>query len=246
MHDYAKIKELQSILLNSRSILFLGGAGVSTESGLSDFRSEKAREACIRRFSYPPEIILSADFFARETALFYDYYRAFLLQDAEPNAAHYALAKLERSGRLNAVITQNIDLLHEKAGSRRVLKLHGSIDSNRCMRCGAIYNAAFMRSSEGIVACPACGGLIKPEVTLYDEPVDDYVFRNARACMFSVDTLLIGGTSLSVYPAASLPEFFMGKRLVILNQSETPLDSQATLILCEPIGSVFEALERLG
>lgn len=238
------IRKLETILSQSRSIAFLGGAGVSTESGLPDFRSGASVEKCVSDYGYTPQSILSSGFLENEPEIFFAYYRSFLQKerDAEPNAAHMALSALEKRGKLTALITQNIDELHERAGSRRVLKLHGSVGWNRCTKCAASYPAEFVLQKRGIPRCDRCGGMVRPEIVLYDEALDDYVFRNAKACMFSADTLLIAGSSLTVYPAASLPEFFMGKHLLIINESETPFDAEAELILHAPVAEVFSAL----
>lgn len=233
---------LRQILAQSRVAAFLGGAGVSAQSGLPDFRSPTAAAAVEARFGYPPEVILSADFFREEPETFFAYYKSCLLMPAEPNPAHYALAELERRGKLNAVITQNIDGLHRRAGSRRVYALHGDINANRCLRCGKPFDADFIRQSPGVPRCPDCNGVVKPEVVLYGEALDDYVYRHAKAAVFSADTLIVGGTSLTVYPAAGLLEFFIGKRLIILNQTPTPFDAQAQLILRAPIADTLGAL----
>ena len=240
----AELQKLDALLSQSRNMLFLGGAGVSTESGIPDFRSRSAAGACKRRFGFEPQTILSAGFLNEEPELFFSYYNDFLQKalSAQPNAAHRALAEIEARGRLNAVITQNIDELHERAGSKRVLKLHGSIGWNRCENCAAAYPADFMLHSDGVPRCTRCGARVRPEVVLYDEPLDDYVLRSAKACMFSADTLLLAGSSLKVYPAAALPEFFMGKHLIIINKSRTPFDKQAELLLRAPVAAVFEAL----
>lgn len=238
------LEKLKAILSQSRNAVFLGGAGVSTESGLPDFRSEAAVQSCVSAYGFPPQIILSSGFLQSKPEIFFSYYKAFLekSEKAVPNAAHRALADMEKQGKLCAVVTQNIDELHERAGSRRVLKLHGSVGWNRCTLCAASYPASHILQSAGLPRCTSCGALVRPEIVLYDEPLDDYVFRNAKACMFSADTLLIAGSSLSVFPAASLPEFFMGKHLIIINESETPFDDQAELLLREPVGEVFAAL----
>lgn len=233
---------LKQMLERSRVAAFLGGAGVSTESGLPDFRSAQTSAAVEARFGYPPEVILSADFFREEPERFFAYYKACLLAPAQPNPAHYALAALEGRGKLNAVITQNIDGLHRQAGSKRVYPLHGDIDFNRCTGCGKRYGADFIRQSTGVPRCTACGQIVKPEVVLYGEALDEYVYRGAKAAVFSADTLIVGGTSLVVQPAASLPEFFMGNCLIVLNQTETPLDAQAQLVLRAPIGEILGAL----
>jgi len=234
-----EIEKLRELIEKSRVISFLGGAGVSTESGLGDFRNEAIMEAVRQKYGYPPETILRSDFFREEPEIFFAYYREYFLKEAEPNAAHYALARLEKRRKLNAIVTQNVDELHFKAGSRKVYSLHGNIAYNRCMHCAALYDADFMRKTEGIPRCSRCGGIIKPEVVLYGEPLDEYVFRNARAALFSAELLIVGGTSLQVYPAAGLLEFFGGKHLVILNESPTPFDKDAELLIRGKIGTIL-------
>ena len=234
-----QIEKLALLIQNAGTIVFFGGAGVSTESGLSDFRSEKAQRETYRRFGMHAEQILSHEFFMEHPDVFYAYYRDFLLAPAKPNAAHEALVRLEKRGKLNAVITQNIDGLHESAGSSHVLALHGSIHWNHCLSCARYYDAAWMRAQKGVPVCEKCGGRIKPDVVLYGEPLDDAIWRAAKACMFAADTLIVGGTSLSVYPAASLLEFFMGKHLILINQTPTPIDDMAALVVREPIGQVL-------
>lgn len=233
------VQQLRDMLKKSRVAAFLGGAGVSTESGIPDFRSAGSAAEAVRRFGYPPEVILSHDFFLAETEIFYAYYKSILLMEASPNPAHYALARLEKRGKLNAVVTQNIDNLHQRAGSKRVYPLHGNVEWNRCMACNKLFDGDYIRQSQGVPRCGACGGLIKPEVVLYGEPLDDLVWRGAMAAISSADTLIVGGTSLSVYPAASLLEYFMGKGLVLINRTETPYDCRADLIIRGPIGEVM-------
>lgn len=235
------IERLRELIRQSRVITFFGGAGVSTESGLMDFRSEKAVRFAKEKYGFPPEELLSHDFFSDVPDVFYDYYRRTLLAPARPNAAHYALAELEKRGKLNAVITQNVDDLHHAAGSKRVYPLHGSIGWNRCMNCNKLFDAAYIRKSLGVPRCPSCGGMIKPEVTLYGEPLDDIVWRGAKACMFSADLLVVGGTSLSVSPAAELIEFFAGRHMVVINASPTSADSEAELVINAPIGETLAA-----
>ena len=233
------VEELKKLLQQSRVGTFLGGAGVSTESGIPDFRSKGSAEAAQKRFGYPPEVLLSHDFFLAHPDIFYDYYKSVLLVPASPNPAHYALARLEAAGKLNAVITQNIDNLHQQAGSKRVYPVHGNVEWNRCMECNRFFNGDYIRNSQGVPHCDQCGGLIKPEVVLYGEPLDQQIWRGAMAAVSSADTMIVGGTSLSVYPAASLLEFFMGKHLILINKTETPYDRRADLILRQPIGQVL-------
>lgn len=233
------VEDLKKLLQQSRVVTFLGGAGVSTESGIPDFRSKGSAEAAQKHFGYPPEVLLSHDFFLAHPDIFYDYYKSVLLQSAAPNPAHYALARLEAAGKLNAVITQNIDNLHQQAGSKRVYPVHGNVEWNRCMKCNRFFNGDYIRNSQGVPHCDQCGGLIKPEVVLYGEPLDQQIWRGAMAAVSSADTMIVGGTSLSVYPAASLLEFFMGKHLILINKTETPYDRRADLILRQPIGQVL-------
>lgn len=233
------VEDLKKLLQQSRVVTFLGGAGVSTESGIPDFRSKGSAEAAQKRFGYPLEVLLSHDFFLAHPDIFYDYYKSVLLVPASPNPAHYALARLEAAGKLNAVITQNIDNLHQQAGSKRVYPVHGNVEWNRCMECNRFFNGDYIRNSQGVPHCDQCGGLIKPEVVLYGEPLDQQVWRGAMAAVSSADTMIVGGTSLSVYPAASLLEFFMGKHLILINKTETPYDRRADLILRQPIGQVL-------
>lgn len=232
---------LQQIVRDSRRIVFFGGAGVSTESGIPDFRSSDGLYR--QEYRYPPEEVVSHGFFQRHTADFYEFYKEKMLcLDAQPNPAHRALAALEKAGRLTAVITQNIDGLHQAAGSQNVLELHGSIHRNYCMDCGAFYDGAYVKQAQGVPRC-ACGGLIKPDVVLYGENLDSRVINRAVAAIHEADTLIIGGTSLAVYPAAGFIDYFHGKHLVVINKAATPRDEQAELVLREPIGEVLGHLE---
>ena len=231
---------LQEIIDSSNHIVFFGGAGVSTESGIPDFRSQDGLYN--QKYAYPPEVILSHEFFVEETEEFYRFYRDKMLYlDAKPNAAHYALAALEKKKKLKAVITQNIDGLHQKAGSNTVFELHGSVYHNYCMKCGKHYGVEKIVNSAGIPKCE-CGGIIKPDVVLYGEPLDEYVTEMAIAYAQSADVLIIGGTSLTVYPAASFVYHYMGDKLVLINKSPTPLDTKANLVIKETIGEVFSKL----
>lgn len=224
-------------------LVFLGGAGVSTESGIPDFRSPDGLYS--QKYKYPPETIISRSFFDANPQEFYEYYcEKMLVTDKKPNAAHLALARLEQQGTLSAVITQNIDGLHQAAGSRRVLELHGSVLRNNCMACGAFYDAQGIRearrlSSEGIPRCPACGGIIKPDVVLYEEALDHEVLYDSVAAIAKAQLLVVAGTSLTVYPAAGLIDYFKGEHLVIVNRSITPRDSQADLCICANVGEVL-------
>ncbi|MGN0149648.1 MAG: NAD-dependent protein deacylase [Clostridia bacterium] len=231
---------LQEIIDSSNHIVFFGGAGVSTESGIPDFRSQDGLYN--QKYAYPPEVILSHEFFVEETEEFYRFYRDKMLYlDAKPNAAHYALAALEKKKKVKAVITQNIDGLHQKAGSNTVFELHGSVYHNYCMKCGKHYGVEKIVNSAGIPKCE-CGGIIKPDVVLYGEPLDEYVTEMAIAYAQSADVLIIGGTSLTVYPAASFVYHYMGDKLVLINKSPTQLDTKANLVIKESIGEVFSKL----
>ena len=232
--------ELQHILDASRRIVFFGGAGVSTESGIPDFRSVDGLYN--QRYAFPPETILSATFFRRNTEEFYRFYRDKMLPlDAQPNAAHCFLAELERAGRLTAVITQNIDGLHQMAGSKNVLELHGSIHRNRCLKCAKFFPPEYIRDSEGVPKCP-CGGVIKPEVVLYEEGLDDDVIASSIHHIRTADTMIIAGTSLTVFPAAGLVHYFKGKHLVLINRDATPMDDVASLVIHDSVGKVFSSL----
>lgn len=224
----------------SRRIVFFGGAGVSTESGIPDFRSVDGLYN--QKYRFPPEIMLSHSFFMRNTEEFFEFYRQKLLPgDARPNAAHAKLAQWEREGRLYAVVTQNIDGLHQLAGSKNVFELHGSVHRNYCMRCGKFYSMEYVRDSAGVPRCE-CGGIVKPDVVLYEENLDGDVMDGATAAIAGADMLIIGGTSLSVYPAAGFVELYCGNRLVLINRSETPRDCCADLIFREPIGVLMKQL----
>ena len=231
------IKTLQSWIDESRSIVFFGGAGVSTESGIPDFRSVDGLYN--QQYDYSPEQILSRTFFDRNPDEFFRFYRnKMLCLDAQPNAAHKKLAELEAAGKLKSVVTQNIDGLHQAAGSRRVWELHGSVLRNYCMRCRRPFTAQHILDSKGVPRCP-CGGSIKPDVVLYEEALSDSTIRGALADIEQADMLIIGGTSLAVYPAASLVNYYNGHKLVLINKSPTPYDSHADLILAGPIGEIL-------
>lgn len=224
----------------SNHIVFFGGAGVSTESKIPDFRSVDGLYN--QEYDYPPEQILSHSFFVRNTAEFYRFYRnKMLFLDAEPNMAHKMLAKLEEQGKLKAVVTQNIDGLHQKAGSKNVLELHGSVHRNYCERCGKFYSAEDILKSEGVPHC-SCGGRIKPDVVLYEEGLDNDILSKAVWHISHADMLIVGGTSLTVYPAAGLVDYYRGKRLVLINKSVTALDKRADLLISDSIGRVFGSL----
>lgn len=236
-----QIQKLQQMIDESENIVFFGGAGVSTESGIPDFRSVDGLYH--QKYDYPPETILSHTFYRRKTEEFYRFYKdKMLCLDAKPNAAHYALAKLEKIGKLKAVVTQNIDGLHQAAGSKKVLELHGSVLRNYCEVCGAFYDAKFILQSEGIPTC-SCGGQIKPDVVLYEEGLDQAILSEAIRVISEADMLIIGGTSLVVYPAAGLIDYYQGDKLVLINKSATARDSMANLVITEPIGSVFSKIK---
>ena len=235
-------EKLKQVIENSRHIAFLGGAGLSTESGIPDFRSADGIYKAQTAYGHAPEVLLSHDFFWRHTETFYDYYRKFLLYPAaKPNKAHKALAKLEADGKLTAVITQNIDGLHQAAGSRNVLELHGSVHRNYCTKCRKAYSMAYILQSEGVPTC-TCGGIIKPDVVLYGEGLDSNTLVSAVTHIQRADTLIVGGTSLVVYPAAGLIDYFSGKELVLINLSRTDRDSDATLCVHEKIGEALSFL----
>jgi NAD-dependent deacetylase len=239
-----KIAELTHLVSGSERIVFFGGAGVSTESGIPDFRSTGGLYK--QEWDYPPEVILSHTFFTQQTAEFYRFYRTkMVFRDVKPNAAHHALAKLEQDGKLTAIITQNIDGLHQAAGSKNVLELHGSTHRNYCTKCGKFYPLSTIIESKGIPRCldAGCNGVIKPDVVLYEESLNEVVLEKAVQAIESADLLIIGGTSLVVYPAAGLVRYFRGK-LVIINKSETSEDRRATLVINDSIGKVFEDIKQ--
>ena len=234
------IKRLKELVDSSDNIVFFGGAGVSTESGIPDFRSTGGLYH--QEWKYPPEVILSHTFYESNPEEFFRFYRAKLLApDAKPNAAHKKLAEWEAEGRLKAVITQNIDGLHQAAGSRNVLELHGSVHRNHCQRCGKFYGLEHILRTEGVPRC-SCGGIIKPDVVLYEEGLDTATIDASIRAIREAKVLIIGGTSLAVYPAAGLIDYFNGKYLVVINKSPTPRDRQADLLISEPIGEVLGGL----
>ncbi|MDO5490894.1 MAG: NAD-dependent protein deacylase [Bacillota bacterium] len=238
-------EELTTILKESNNIVFFGGAGVSTESSIPDFRSEQGLYHAQQAYGMSPEQMISHSFFLQNTETFFDYYKSNMIYvDAEPNPAHLALAKLEDMGKLKAVVTQNIDGLHQKAGSRTVHELHGSVLRNYCMDCGASYDLEYVmdptRCDGHIPRCGKCGGIIKPDVVLYEEALDDAQIRGAVDAIADADTLIIGGTSLVVYPAAGFINYFHGKHLVLINKSSTSYDGRADLVIHEAIGRVLK------
>lgn len=235
-----KCKQLKQWIEESKHIVFFGGAGVSTESNIPDFRSVDGLYH--QEYAYPPETMLSHSFYLMHTEEFYQFYRKkMLFPNAQPNPAHFALAKLEREGKLDAVITQNIDGLHQKAGSKNVYELHGSVLRNYCCECGKFYGMDSILESEGVPRC-TCGGIIKPDVVLYEEGLDSEILRKATLAIARADLLIIGGTSLIVYPAAGLIDYYRGKHLVLMNRDETARDSQADLVIREPIGKTLASV----
>ena len=230
-------EQLQKVIDNSKRIVFFGGAGVSTESGIPDFRSVDGLYN--QKYDYPPEQILSHTFFMHNTEEFYRFYRdKMLCLDKKPNKAHLKLAELEKSGKLTAVVTQNIDGLHQAAGSKKVYELHGSVLRNYCMKCGKFHSAEYIKNSKGIPKCE-CGGVIKPDVVLYEEGLDDSTVTGALSAIQSADTLIIAGTSLTVYPAAGFISYFKGGNIVLINRDETPFDSKANLVFHEKVGELL-------
>ena len=233
----AEVAKLQEIIDDSRNIVFFGGAGVSTESNIPDFRS--ADGLYHQKYKYTPEQSVSHSFFVRNTKEFYEFYKTkMMFLDAKPNPAHLKLAELEKSGKLSAVITQNIDGLHQAAGSKNVQELHGSIHRNYCQKCHKFYDAAYVKNSEGIPRC-TCGGLIKPDVVLYEEGLDSDIIQNSIRAISNADTLIIGGTSLVVYPAAGFIDYFRGKHLVVINKGATAREVGAELTIAAPIGEIL-------
>lgn len=232
--------KLQELIDQYDNIVFFGGAGVSTESGIPDFRSQDGLYH--QKYDYPPETILSHTFFMRHPEEFYKFYQDKMLCDtAKPNAAHLKLAELERAGKLRAVVTQNIDNLHQMAGSKNVLELHGSVYRNYCMKCGKFHDFSYMKHAEGVPHCQ-CGGIIKPDVVLYEEGLDNDTISASVRAISQAQVLIIGGTSLAVYPAAGLIDYFRGEHLVVINKSSTPRDKAADLLIKEPIGHVFSQI----
>lgn len=236
-------ERLKKVIDQSENIVFFGGAGVSTESNIPDFRSESGLYQAQQKYGYSPETMLSHSFYKNHTKMFFQYYKENLIYpDAQPNQAHLALAHLEENGKLKAVVTQNIDGLHQKAGSKKVYELHGSVLRNYCEKCGKFYDVDYIMDEshcrEGIPHC-SCGGVIKPDVVLYEEMLDDNCINGAVEAISKADTLIIGGTSLVVYPAAGLINYFSGKNLVLINKSQTPYDGRANLVIYDSIGKVM-------
>lgn len=236
-----EIKQLKEWIDNSNNIVFFGGAGVSTESGIPDFRSVDGLYN--QKYDYPPETILSHTFYRRKPEEFYRFHKdKMICLDAKPNAAHYKLAQWEKEGKLKAVITQNIDGLHQMAGSKKVLELHGSVHRNYCENCGAFYDAKYILDSDGVPKCSHCGGPIKPDVVLYEEGLDNNIISEAVNYIAKADVLIIGGTSLVVYPAAGLIDYYNGNKLVLVNKTPTSRDSMADLVVSGAIGQIFDQL----
>lgn len=238
------VEKLKEVIKNSNNIVFFGGAGVSTESKIPDFRSEGGLYTCESGSSYPPETILSHSFFYKNPKEFFKFYKdKMIYKEAEPNDAHKALARLEQAGKLRAVITQNIDGLHQAAGSRNVLELHGTVHRNYCVGCGKQFNLEYILSSKEIVSkCDVCGKIVRPDVVLYEESLDMDVLNRAVNYIENADVLIVGGTSLVVYPAANLVRYYNGNKLILINKSSTPYDNIANLVINDSIGKVLKEI----
>ncbi len=236
-------EQIHNLIEHSRHIVFFGGAGVSTESGIPDFRSVDGLYH--QKYAYPPEEIISHSFFLENTEEFYRFYRdKMLLLDKKPNAAHYYLAALENTGRLSSVITQNIDGLHQMAGSKKVIELHGSIHRNHCMGCGEEYSSSFIKDSETVIPhCPLCGGVIKPDVVLYEEPLDEMDIQRAIIEISNADLLIVAGTSLVVYPACTFLDYFRGSHMVLINKDVSATDHRADLVIHQKVGELFGGMK---
>ncbi|MCR5774328.1 MAG: NAD-dependent protein deacylase [Lachnospiraceae bacterium] len=237
-----KVEQLQEMIDGSDNIVFFGGAGVSTESGIPDFRSQDGLYN--QQYDYPPETILSHSFFMANPAEFYRFYKQKILlvgsdKDPQPNAAHLKLAELEKAGKLKAVITQNIDDLHHRAGSKTIYELHGTVTRNFCMDCDSEFDTDYIKQSEGIPVCDKCGGIVKPDVVLYEEGLDMYTMEQSIKAISNADMLIIGGTSLVVYPAAGLIDYYRGNKLVLINKGTTGREAGADLVINGPIGAVL-------
>jgi NAD-dependent deacetylase len=235
------VDKLKEIIENSDNIVFFGGAGVSTESGIPDFRSANGLYNEITKSTYSPEEILSHTFFVRHTKEFYEFYRSKMVyKDVKPNDAHIALARLEERGKLKAIVTQNIDGLHQMAGSKNVFELHGSISRNYCMKCHKFFDLDYVLNSDDVPKCDECQGIIKPDVVLYQEALNQEVIEAAVDYISKADVLIVGGTSLTVYPAAGLISYYKGNKLILINKSYTPYDNRASLVLHDSIGEVLK------
>ena len=242
-----KQKQLKDWIDGSDNIVFFGGAGVSTESGIPDFRSEGGIFQAINEYGVRPEVILSHSFFMSNPEVFFKYYKKTLLfPDAKPNDCHKALAKLEEMGKLKAVITQNIDDLHQRAGSKNVLELHGTLYRNYCMKCGKEFDLDYVMAEDGITRCDKCGGIVRPDVVLYEEGLNERTLRRSVEYISGADLLIVGGTSLNVYPAAGLLHYYKGNKLVLINKSATSYDNKAALVISENIGKVFRKVVLEG
>ena len=236
-----QVQQLQQLIDRYDNLVFFGGAGVSTESGIPDFRSVDGLYN--QQYDYPPETIISHSFFRKNPEEFYRFYKDKMLAlEAKPNDAHKKLAELERAGKLRVVVTQNIDGLHQAAGSKVVYELHGSVHRNYCMQCHGFYDAEYVYHAEGIPRCATCGGILKPDVVLYEEGLDMGIMQQAIRAISQAEVLIVGGTSLVVYPAAGLLQYFKGKALVVINKGATPMDQKADLLIQEPIGEVFRQI----
>ncbi|GFI61271.1 NAD-dependent protein deacetylase [Clostridiales bacterium] len=236
-----EIEQLKKLIDESDNIVFFGGAGVSTESNIPDFRSENGIYNAVNQYGYPPETMLSHSFFETHTEIFFEYLKKTLIYpNAKPNNAHIGLAKLEQMGKLKAVITQNIDNLHQMAGSKKVYELHGTLYKNYCIKCHKNFDIEYVMKSNGVPNCDSCGGMVRPDVVLYEEGLDGGTIYAAVGAIESADVLIVGGTSLNVYPAAGLIDYYKGKKLVLINKSVTPYDGRANLIIRESIGEVFK------
>lgn len=243
-----KVAELRQILKESENIVFFGGAGVSTASNIPDFRSAKGLYSMRLKKNFTPEELVSHTFFVKYPEDFFEFYKEHLVYpDAKPNDCHKALAKLEEMGKLKAVITQNIDGLHQAAGSKKVYELHGSVHRNYCVDCGQFYDGRYVREYDGVPKCEKCGGVVKPDVVLYEEALDDNVVSGAVSAIMRADTLIVGGTSLVVYPAAGLIRYFQGSKLVLINKSVTSADKEADLVIHDDIAKVMrEAVDSIS
>ena len=237
----AEVAKLQEIIDDSRNIVFFGGAGVSTESNIPDFRSSDGLYH--QKYKYSPEQVVSHSFFERHTEAFYEFYKdKMIILDAKPNKAHQKLAELEKAGKLKAIVTQNIDGLHQLAGSETVYEIHGSVMRNYCKRCGEFYDVNYVKNADGVPKC-SCGGTIKPDVVLYEEGLDSGLIEKSIRAISEADTLIIGGTSLIVYPAAGFVDYFRGKHLVVINKGETAKTVSAELTISAPIGEILGQIQ---